>query len=181
MPDRWLQTHNLFSPFAVISTVNEPVRGWIDNVYGPIGMIVGVGSGVLHTFQVDVSNVVDLVPVDLVVNALLCAAHKIGNTTPMMWVSLVIRSKSYSQHNHIHTCIVYFSAREIRQFSTTSVLNRIQLHWPISSHQSKNTAFLIGPPLMPSGITRFCPPRIRTCMPCFSYCSTRYPVTYWTF
>lgn len=90
MPDRWFQTHNLFSPSAVISTVNEPVRGWIDNVYGPIGMIVGVGSGVLHTFQVDISKVVDLVPVDLVVNALLCAAHKVGKTTPTMWVSLVI-------------------------------------------------------------------------------------------
>lgn len=93
MSDRWLQTHDLFSPSAVISTVNEPVRGWIDNVYGPIGMIVGVGSGVLHTFQVDISKVIDLVPVDLVVNALLCAAHKIGNTTTTMWVSLAILFK----------------------------------------------------------------------------------------
>lgn len=69
---------------TVISTVNEPVRGWIDNVYGPIGMIVGVGSGVLHTFQVDVTNVVDLVPVDLVVNALICSAYKVKKSTQTM-------------------------------------------------------------------------------------------------
>lgn len=74
----------IFRPSVIISTVNEPVRGWIDNVYGPIGMIVGVGSGVLHTFQVDITKVVDLVPVDLVVNALLCAAHKVGNSAPII-------------------------------------------------------------------------------------------------
>ncbi|XP_050422549.1 fatty acyl-CoA reductase wat-like [Adelges cooleyi] len=70
----------IFRPSVVISTYNEPVRGWIDNVYGPIGMIVGVGTGVLHTYQCNINNVVDMVPVDLTVNALICSAHKVGKT-----------------------------------------------------------------------------------------------------
>lgn len=71
----------IFRPSVVISTYNEPVRGWIDNVYGPIGMIVGVGAGVLHTHQCDVTKVVDLVPVDLAVNALICSAYKVSKST----------------------------------------------------------------------------------------------------
>jgi len=72
----------IFRPSVVISTYNEPVRGWIDNVYGPIGMIVGVGTGVLHTHHCDVTKIIDLVPVDLVVNALICSAYKVSKITP---------------------------------------------------------------------------------------------------
>lgn len=63
--------------FAVISTYREPVRGWIDNVYGPVGMMVGIGTGVLHTHLISVDSVTDMVPVDLVVNALAATAWNI--------------------------------------------------------------------------------------------------------
>jgi fatty acyl-CoA reductase len=91
----------IFRPSVVISTVNEPVRGWIDNVYGPIGMIVGVGAGVLHTFQVDVNNVVDLVPVDMVVNALLCSAYKVSKSTPTIDNDLPVFNYVSSKRNPI--------------------------------------------------------------------------------
>ncbi len=59
----------------VISTYREPVRGWIDNVYGPIGVIVGIGTGILHVYEGNLdSNSADMVPVDLVVNGLICSA-----------------------------------------------------------------------------------------------------------
>lgn len=47
-------------------------------------MIVGVGSGVLHTHQCDVTKVCDLVPVDLAVNALICSAYKVSKNIPTM-------------------------------------------------------------------------------------------------
>ncbi|XP_065226235.1 fatty acyl-CoA reductase wat-like [Planococcus citri] len=65
----------LFRPSVIVSTYKEPVRGWIDNVYGPIGVIVGVGTGILRVYEGghDKSSS-DMVPVDLVVNGLICAA-----------------------------------------------------------------------------------------------------------
>lgn len=60
----------------MIGTYREPVRGWIDNVYGPTGIIVGAGTGVLHTYYLDSSIVTNIIPVDIVVNALICAAKE---------------------------------------------------------------------------------------------------------
>lgn len=92
----------IFRPSVVISTYNEPVRGWIDNVYGPIGMIVGVGAGVLHTHHCDVTKVVDLVPVDLVVNSLICSAYKVSKTTPTIESNPPIFNYVSSKQNPIN-------------------------------------------------------------------------------
>lgn len=64
--------------FAVISTYKEPVRGWIDNVYGPTGLMVGLGTGVIHTYFGDETHVTDIVPVDLVTNALIASSWRAG-------------------------------------------------------------------------------------------------------
>ncbi|XP_026678808.1 fatty acyl-CoA reductase wat-like, partial [Diaphorina citri] len=57
-----------------VSTYREPVRGWIDNVYGPVGLMVGIGTGVLHTYQYDQDAVTEMVPVDMVVNSVIATA-----------------------------------------------------------------------------------------------------------
>jgi fatty acyl-CoA reductase len=62
----------------VIATYREPVRGWIDNVYGPTGIIVGAGTGVLHTYYLHSTTTSDMVPVDMTINALICAAKETG-------------------------------------------------------------------------------------------------------
>ncbi|GBP78155.1 Fatty acyl-CoA reductase wat [Eumeta japonica] len=36
----------VFRPSIVISTHEEPVRGWTDSLYGPTGLLVGIGTGV---------------------------------------------------------------------------------------------------------------------------------------
>jgi alcohol-forming fatty acyl-CoA reductase len=59
----------------VIATWKEPVSGWIDNVYGPTGVVVGAGLGVLRTLHADREMVADLVPVDLAVSALIATAY----------------------------------------------------------------------------------------------------------
>ncbi|XP_054282498.1 fatty acyl-CoA reductase wat-like [Macrosteles quadrilineatus] len=68
----------VFRPAVVISSYKEPVRGWIDNVYGPTGLMVGLGTGVIHTYFGDETHVTDIVPVDLVTNALLASAWRAG-------------------------------------------------------------------------------------------------------
>lgn len=60
----------------MLATYREPVRCWIDNVYGPTGIVVGAGTGILHTYFLDVDIAPDLIPVDIAVNALICASKE---------------------------------------------------------------------------------------------------------
>lgn len=62
--------------FSVISTYQEPVRGWIDNLYGPTGALVGAGTGFLRVMRVDPNARADVVPVDYVVNSIIVAAYQ---------------------------------------------------------------------------------------------------------
>ncbi|XP_069357131.1 fatty acyl-CoA reductase wat-like [Maniola hyperantus] len=67
----------IFRPAIVTSTVNEPVKCWLDNMYGPTGVAVGAVTGMLRTLQCDESVTADLVPVDSVVNCLMVAAYSV--------------------------------------------------------------------------------------------------------
>lgn len=69
----------IFRPAIVIPTYKEPVVGWIDNMYGPTGIIVGVGAGLLRVFYGKKENHAELVPVDLCVNGILASAYDIAN------------------------------------------------------------------------------------------------------
>lgn len=68
----------IFRPAIVIPTAREPVVGWIDNMYGPTGIIVGVGAGLLRVFYGKKENHAELVPVDFVVNGILASAFDIA-------------------------------------------------------------------------------------------------------
>ncbi|RZF44559.1 hypothetical protein LSTR_LSTR001317 [Laodelphax striatellus] len=67
----------IFRPAIVVGTYAEPVPGWIDNVYGPTGVVVGAGAGLMRTLHADKSVVANLVPVDLTINALLAATSQV--------------------------------------------------------------------------------------------------------
>lgn len=69
----------IFRPAIVIPTVKEPIVGWIDNMYGPTGIIVGVGAGLLRIFYGKRENHAELVPVDMVVNGILASAYDIAH------------------------------------------------------------------------------------------------------
>lgn len=81
------QTGNLpavvFRPAIVIPTAKEPVVGWIDNHFGPTGIIVGVGAGLLRVIQVDKNLCAELVPVDMCVNSMLAAAWQVATERPI--------------------------------------------------------------------------------------------------
>ncbi|CAH0602032.1 unnamed protein product [Chrysodeixis includens] len=69
----------IFRPAIVISTAQEPLKGWLDNMYGPTGVAVGSATGILRTVQCDEMVSADIVPVDSVVNCLMVAACSVHN------------------------------------------------------------------------------------------------------
>ncbi|KAI5724854.1 hypothetical protein M8J77_007992 [Diaphorina citri] len=61
---------SIFRPAIVISTWKDPVPGWIDNLYGPTGIVTGVEAGLIRTVHCNPNVTGDMVPADLTTNAL---------------------------------------------------------------------------------------------------------------
>lgn len=69
----------VFRPAIVTSSAKEPLVGWIDNLYGPTGVVAGAGTGVLRTMHCNKRINANIVPVDFCVNALIAAAWDVNN------------------------------------------------------------------------------------------------------
>lgn len=65
-------------PHTVISTVKEPVAGWIDNLQGATGIMMGAAVGLIRTMHCEMDFLADLVPADYVVNCVIAAAWDVG-------------------------------------------------------------------------------------------------------
>lgn len=65
-------------PSIVLATYKEPVAGWIDNFYGPTGVLHGASMGLLRTLHVKPKNFADMVPADYVVNSAIAAGWDIA-------------------------------------------------------------------------------------------------------
>ncbi|XP_020283244.1 fatty acyl-CoA reductase 1-like isoform X1 [Pseudomyrmex gracilis] len=68
----------ILRPSIVVPSVNDPVPGWSDNFNGPIGMLIGGGTGLLRVIYADSSITCDYIPVDLVIKAMIIVAWKRG-------------------------------------------------------------------------------------------------------
>ncbi|XP_073985582.1 fatty acyl-CoA reductase wat-like [Rhodnius prolixus] len=67
---------SVFRPAIIIGTLNEPIPGWIDNIYGPTGLLAGVAVGVVRVIHTDPNAKADIVPADMVASAIVAAAYK---------------------------------------------------------------------------------------------------------
>ncbi|XP_035782468.1 putative fatty acyl-CoA reductase CG5065 [Anopheles albimanus] len=68
----------LFRPSIVISSMKDPIPGWMDNFNGPVGLLVGCGIGLCRTMYCDPNNIADFTPVDVCIKAMIVAAWKRG-------------------------------------------------------------------------------------------------------
>jgi len=63
-------------PSIVMASWKYPIKGWVDNLNGPTGWMAGFATGVLRTMHVEKEFAADLIPVDVVINAMIVAAWK---------------------------------------------------------------------------------------------------------
>lgn len=93
----------IFRPSIVISSVKEPVPGWIDNANGPVGFMIGIGKGVVRVTLTSKSTRPDYMPVDISIKGMIAAAwNKATEKGPEKYNLLIINSssgyKSIQQH-----------------------------------------------------------------------------------
>ncbi|KAJ8954206.1 hypothetical protein NQ318_005801 [Aromia moschata] len=66
-------------PSIVTAACKEPIPGWVDNLNGPTGILIGAGKGVIRTMLCNIDYTADFVPVDISINSLLIVAWKVGS------------------------------------------------------------------------------------------------------
>ncbi|CAK1546456.1 unnamed protein product [Leptosia nina] len=57
----------IMRPSIVISSIQEPVPGWIENLNGPVGILIASGKGILRSVYSDPDLVADYMPVDVAI------------------------------------------------------------------------------------------------------------------
>ncbi|XP_043271883.1 fatty acyl-CoA reductase wat-like isoform X2 [Venturia canescens] len=67
-------------PSIMIATAKEPIPAWINNLYGPQGVVIGAGMGLLRTLHCESTNIADMIPADYVINNTIAAAWGIEST-----------------------------------------------------------------------------------------------------
>ncbi|XP_054286773.1 putative fatty acyl-CoA reductase CG5065 [Macrosteles quadrilineatus] len=101
-------------PSIVTPAYREPVPGWVDNLNGPVGVMVGAGKGVIRSMLCGEDNRAEVIPVDVAINAVITIAHKrathktdladqvpafnisCGDVVPMTWGEVLKRGKHYA-------------------------------------------------------------------------------------
>ncbi|CAL1687696.1 unnamed protein product [Lasius platythorax] len=71
----------IIRPSIVVSTATEPLKGWLDNFNGPVGMLVGGGKGILRVLFVDPIVTSDFMPVDVAIKAIIIVTWQRGIKT----------------------------------------------------------------------------------------------------
>lgn len=54
--------------------------GWVDNCQGMGGLLLAVGTGALRNLPADANAIMDIIPVDVATNMLICIAVETAKT-----------------------------------------------------------------------------------------------------
>ncbi|CAG9860930.1 unnamed protein product [Phyllotreta striolata] len=99
-------------PSIITGSWKEPYPGWVDSVSGITGIFMECGRGTIKSILCNESYKMDIVPVDVVVNTLICAAwHTVqyksktmriyncisGETNPITWKDFKRLTLKYSK------------------------------------------------------------------------------------
>ncbi|KAL1502743.1 hypothetical protein ABEB36_007845 [Hypothenemus hampei] len=65
-------------PSIVISSVREPMKSWVDSIYGPVGLIIAGCLGLIHVTYGDPEIYLDFVPSDFAINSFIVSSYKVA-------------------------------------------------------------------------------------------------------
>ncbi|KAF4531504.1 hypothetical protein B566_EDAN004100 [Ephemera danica] len=61
---------------SVVPAWKEPLQGWVDNLNGPMGLLVGAGKGVIRSMHCKADYHAEVIPVDIAINGMIAAAWR---------------------------------------------------------------------------------------------------------
>ncbi|XP_012280843.1 putative fatty acyl-CoA reductase CG5065 [Orussus abietinus] len=69
-------------PSIVTASWKEPFPGWVENMNGPTGLMIGAGKGVIRSMLMRGDDYLPLIPCDIAVNGIISLAWKVGLEQP---------------------------------------------------------------------------------------------------
>lgn len=72
----------IFRPTVVVSSMEHPFPGWIENLNGPSGIVVGTGKGLMRVVAARENARADMLPVDLAIDTLIAVAWETAMDRP---------------------------------------------------------------------------------------------------
>ncbi|XP_050502641.1 putative fatty acyl-CoA reductase CG5065 [Diabrotica virgifera virgifera] len=145
----WLQKNKgdlpivIIRPSIVLSSINEPLSGWVDNWNGPTGIIAAAGKGLIRTMLCDPNKVADFVPVDMVINLMIVSAWRIGTTPnkditiyncvtgmrkPIKWKEFVDCCFKYSR-KHPVLDVSFYPQGSLTSYRLVNSVRQLIWHW----------------------------------------------------
>eukprot|EP01126_Amoeba_proteus_P029801 TRINITY_DN2943_c0_g1_i13.p1 TRINITY_DN2943_c0_g1~~TRINITY_DN2943_c0_g1_i13.p1 ORF type:complete len:483 (-),score=78.56 TRINITY_DN2943_c0_g1_i13:83-1531(-) len=73
---------SIVRPSIIGGAWQYPLPGWVDSLIGPAGLSLAAGLGALHAMPGLPDGIMDIIPVDLVVNAILAATYHTAINPP---------------------------------------------------------------------------------------------------
>ncbi|CAH1127195.1 unnamed protein product [Ceutorhynchus assimilis] len=106
----------LFRPTIVTSTVSDPVPGWSDNLYGPLGILLSSNCGILRVIRGNGRIKADTVPGDLVISGLLCYAWEVAT----QWSNNPVNYKPLVMNFSGNSSSLYMSIKDYTSLAANS-------------------------------------------------------------
>nr|AGK27745.1 fatty acyl-CoA reductase [Ericerus pela] len=146
-------------PSIVVPAWFEPIPGWVDNLNGPTGLLIGAGKGVIRTMHCNGNLKADLIPVDIVCNGMIAIPWKqslnstkplnmpVFNLTqhelePLNWSEVVELGKEASSKYPFEMVLWYPGGNVYANFYVHFILSLL-FHW-IPAYLIDFMLFLIG-------------------------------------
>lgn len=132
-------------PSIVIPAWKEPLEGWVDNLNGPTGILVGGAKGVIRSMHCNADYNAEVIPVDMAINGIITAIYRLasnverpkeipvlnltqGKTYPMTWGKIVERGKEIAW-NYPFEMMLWYPNGTIYSNKLLHDLSTIFFHW----------------------------------------------------
>uniref|UniRef100_A0A1B6C0C4 Fatty acyl-CoA reductase n=1 Tax=Clastoptera arizonana TaxID=38151 RepID=A0A1B6C0C4_9HEMI len=132
-------------PSIVTPALKEPLPGWVDNLNGPVGFMVGGGKGVIRSVHCNAEYNAEVIPVDMAISGLIAIGWKVGSSKeraqeipvynltqsgqqPITWGEILEKGKKVAYENPFEM-MLWYPDGHLRSNKFVHELCVIFFHW----------------------------------------------------